>query len=113
MNRPAVDSQRIVAATLKTDEAPVSRYDDPGVCRVLFTEAGEPASLVLACPGCGEVSGMSVAVLHKPDVQPSWVITAGERADPRTWTLTPSINCVGCCGWHGFLVRGVFQLTPN
>jgi len=60
--------------------------------------------MILACPGCGHVSGMRVGP-SKPDESPSWQLTG----PPDAPTLTPSVNCVGCCKWHGFLKAGVFE----
>lgn len=62
---------------------------------------------MLACPGCGRVSVMRVGT-PKPQEKPSWEVQ-GDINDPTTMTLHPSINCVGCCGWHGYLRNGVFQ----
>lgn len=60
--------------------------------------------VLLACPGCGRLSGMT-AGYPKPSRKPSWEISG----DPATPTFNPSINCVGCCGWHGYLRNGVFE----
>lgn len=67
-----------------------------------FTTAGVdgPVGMLLKCPGCGRASGMD----FKPRPSPSWKWN-GNRENP---TLTPSINCVGCCQWHGWLSQGVF-----
>ena len=60
--------------------------------------------VAIACPGCGHVSAMHVGD-PKPEKSPSWLMTGPlERL-----TLAPSINCIGCCGWHGYLVEGVFR----
>ena len=61
----------------------------------------------LACPGCGQCSAMRVGN-PKPAESPSWLLT-GDKSDPTTLTLSPLINCVGCCGWHGYLRGGVFE----
>jgi hypothetical protein len=45
---------------------------------------------------------------EKPKTGPSWAIT-GNVSEIETVTLSPSINCIGCCGWHGYLTRGVFN----
>lgn len=62
--------------------------------------------LMLACPGCGRVSGMSVGN-PKPDNRngATWLLFG----DPDRLTLNPSVNCVGCCGWHGWVTDGVFR----
>ena len=65
--------------------------------------AGDPI-MMIACPGCGHVSGIRVGN-PKPADTPSWAIAG----DPNSPTLSPSINCVGCCGWHGYLRNGVFD----
>lgn len=62
------------------------------------------STLVLACPGCGHVSAMRVGN-PKPLLSPSWEL----GGTPTAPTLRPSINCVGCCGWHGYLTDGVFR----
>lgn len=72
-----------------------------------FAEPGEfemcgTGHIVLACPGCGKVSAMRVGN-PKPAESPSWLVTGeGEKL-----TLDPSVNCRGCCGWHGFIRDGV------
>ncbi len=64
--------------------------------------------LMFACPGCGQWGGVSAGT-PKPAQGPSWQIVAGTLDDPATLTLAPSINCIGCCGWHGYLKNGVFE----
>lgn len=75
---------------------------EPGAVRLLNAE-----TLVMACPGCGRVSAMSVGN-PKPAKGPSWLL-AGDATKPETVTLSPSINCVGCCGWHGWLRAGIYE----
>jgi hypothetical protein len=72
-------------------------YAEPGT----FELSGELA--ILACPGCGRVSGMRVGN-PKPAKSPSWEMTG----TPDALTLRPSINCQGCCGWHGWLTNGTY-----
>ena len=68
--------------------------------------------LSFACPGCGLFGGVRIG--HpKPKQTPSWDITKGSPEDVTTLTIRPSINCVGCCGWHGFLNQGVFELEAR
>lgn len=62
------------------------------------------STLVLACPGCGQVSSMRVGN-PKPLEKPSWEVSG----TPQQPTLKPSIHCVGCCGWHGYLRGGIFE----
>lgn len=62
--------------------------------------------IMLKCPGCGREGGMHArnsGVPHPTDRQ-SWEISGL----PDAITLKPSINCVGCCGWHGWLTNGQY-----
>ncbi len=59
--------------------------------------------LVFCCPACGQ--------LGSPRAGAKWTITEGSFADVSTLTLAPSI-AKSCCGWHGYLVKGQFQLNP-
>lgn len=67
-------------------------------------EIYQPTVWLVACPGCGDVSAMTVGY-PKPADRPSWELTGTDDAP----TLTPSVNCTGCCGWHGYLTAGVFR----
>lgn len=63
--------------------------------------------IMMKCPGCGESSAMMVyaeGTTHPPGIQ-AWQITG----IPGNISLSPSINCVGCCGWHGYLTGGVYK----
>jgi Family of unknown function (DUF6527) len=83
-----------------------SQFAEPGQC---FDTCEN--YLCFACPGCGNIGNIKVGS-PKPEPSPSWNIVAGSVADLEHLTLTPSILCKGCCGWHGWLVKGVFQLKP-
>lgn len=73
-------------------------FAEPGaVDKVSFA----PDFWLVACPGCGHISAMRVGD-PKPEETPSW-----RRIDDDT--LKPSINCTGCCGWHGYLTYGNFK----
>ncbi len=75
----------------------------PGECQW----DAESSRLEFACPGCGQWGSISCG--HpKPARSPSWDITAGSPEDPGSLTLSPSINCIGCCAWHGHLRNGLF-----
>jgi hypothetical protein len=94
-----VDPKRTVSARLVGE----FKFDaEPGDCLL------EGERLMFACPGCGLWGGVNVG--HpKPAQGPSWDVVKGNPADPAKLSLTPSIHCVGCCGWHGFLTEGVFR----
>lgn len=64
----------------------------------------ERAALAFRCPGCGRPSAIMVDREKKNDTH-QWEWDGNTDAP----TLKPSINCVGCCGWHGFLTAGEFK----
>lgn len=103
--RPVADPKRTGLRATPTRFEPEDglfpEYAEPGAFQVRGGENG--TYLLLACPGCGRVSGMTVGD-PKPVSSPSWRMTGPAEAP----TLAPSVNCVGCCGWHGHLVGGVF-----
>lgn len=68
----------------------------------------EENKLYFVCSGCGQWGGVICGHL-KPMQKPSWDIISGVPEDPTTLTLSPSINCIGCCGWHGYLKNGIFE----
>lgn len=103
-DKPEVDKRRKVSATpfdWKAEGYP--DYGNPGL-------AGKYTDDILqfACPGCGRFGAVTVG--HpKPTKSPSWDIVSGSLEDVTTLTLHPSLNCVGCCKWHGWLRAGVFE----
>jgi hypothetical protein len=99
-----IDNKRTVAATLLNwKEAGYPDTGEPGQsCRYV------DGHFMFACPGCGRWGGIRVGA-QKPPESPSWAITEGSVDDPTTLSLSPSINCVGCCGWHGYLTKGVYK----
>lgn len=68
----------------------------------------ETDCLFFACPGCGKVGAVRVGMKEKPARSPSWQLMEGDPVNPSSWSLMPSIHCIGCCGWHGWLTKGVF-----
>lgn len=60
------------------------------------------------CPGCGMPGSIRVGN-PKPSPSPSWDIVDGSLLDPTTLTTAPSIHCISCCGWHGYLRSGQFE----
>jgi hypothetical protein len=64
---------------------------------------GEPANILFVCPcGCGDLTGVPV----RPAPQgPHWNWN-GDQEKP---TLTPSLQRLDNCKWHGFLTDGEFR----
>jgi hypothetical protein len=112
--RPPVDKRRTDLKAVRTvfalEDGCLPEYAAPGGYEPRPDYLLEPAPdyLLLACPGCGRVSGMTVGD-PKPAAKPSWRITGL----PDAVTLEPSIDCRGCCGWHGFLTRGVYTVCKE
>ena len=103
--KPAVDNRRTAKATnFDWKAADYPEYGEPGACQ-LFTKD----QLIMACPGCGKFAPIRVGY-SKPADSPSWAVVSGTLEDAQSLTLSPSINCIGCCGWHGWLKNGVFAV---
>ncbi len=110
MTPPPIDKTRTCPAIQLPDwpnsEIPEhGDYGVPGSARRTF--AGHD-HFSFACPGCGRM-GAITASHPKNAKSPSWDVVSGTLDDVTTLTLAPSIHCVGCCGWHGFLRAGVFK----
>jgi len=111
-NRPVVDIRRTCPAKqtkftyedkdyFSGDNKTVEGfYYEPG----LFSFA-VPEHIEFTCPGCGRFGRCRIGN-PKPEQSPSWLYT-GPESKPTLW---PSINCKGCCGWHGWLINGQFTL---
>lgn len=86
------------------DSAEFFRKDlAPGTCEIV--NSSDPAHIKLryVCPcGCGRLRIVHAKTGEK--VQGCWAWN-GDRNKP---TLTPSINCLQGCKWHGFITDGVF-----
>jgi hypothetical protein len=71
----------------------------PGDAKWFANGSVQTAGLNFVCPcGCGQVAGVSV--------EPGRWQWDGNRERP---TITPSIQIMDGCRWHGFLTNGVFQ----
>lgn len=103
MARPAVDPKRTGVRAVRHDFGDDwPEYGEPGLVAAFCGTV-----LHHTCPGCGRFGGIRVG--HpKPTNGPSWAIVGGSLEAPETLSLAPSIHCVGCCGWHGYLAHGVF-----
>lgn len=73
-----------------------------------ITDPDKVDSLEFRCPRTGKYCG-SILVGHKVKPvfgnAPTWKWDGNFEAP----TLTPSINCVSGCGWHGYLTAGVWK----
>lgn len=99
-----IDQKRTVKATsFDWRAADYPDNGEPGQAGRLYERL-----LQFACPGCGRFGAIS-AENPKPADSPSWKIESGTLDDVTSLTLSPSIHCVGCCGWHGWLRSGVFE----
>ncbi len=107
MPKPELDKTRTVRATRTDDAWPDGDYTTPGAV-FIDTEGLYEDHLLFACPGCGRMG--SIRAKHPKDQNgPSWDITAGKLTEPEGLSLSPSIHCLGCCGWHGHLIAGLFK----
>jgi hypothetical protein len=79
-----------------------SRWHGPPGAFIEMDPPNSGTSWRLCCPSCGE--------LGSPRDGQTWQVLGGSWADVATLTLTPSI-LKNCCGWHGYLVNGVFRLN--
>ena len=73
-------------------------------------DAGVIEGFSIACPGCGKWGGISF-VAYDGFTNP-WRVTGGSVDDVTTLTVRNSI-LKHCCGWHGFLNCGVFELEAR
>lgn len=64
----------------------------------------------IACPGCGVWGGISF-VASESFTDP-WRVTGDSVDDVTTLSVRNSI-LKHCCGWHGFLNHGVFELEAR
>jgi hypothetical protein len=107
----ATDPKRTVKATVAhvfdADGGAPGGLDGhpPGTC-----QQTQKNRLMFTCPGCGQWGG--VQAFHGEKKPEGWQIVAGELGDATTLTLSPSIHCISCCGWHGYLKNGVFESCP-
>ncbi len=107
MPRQPIDPKRsgIKASLIEWAEPPMylenHRWHGPLGAFLEREGIGLPRNWLLCCPGCGE--------LGAPKDTASWTAPLGSFADVTTLTLRPSI-LKDCCGWHGYLTHGVFEL---
>lgn len=87
------------------DQGRQDRLDlPPGACQWSEDQSGETAGLHFVCPcGCGKTHAVTVNKGKKVEHAWEW---NGDLEKP---TLTPSIQCLSACRWHGYLTNGVFR----
>lgn len=105
--KPQLDIRRTIKATETFEAWPEDEFASPGAVYVDRDETYKD-HLLFACPGCGRMGGIRATSPKNVGGQ-SWEIVGGTLVSPLTLTLSPSIHCVGCCGWHGYLRNGVFE----
>ncbi len=110
MSRPTIDPKRtgVKAQSIDWTEPPLEVFDDkwfgpPGamIRRQFTTAPPDGIGYLIFCPGCGQAGSARDGA--------KWSVTSGSLDDVTTLTLAPSI-AKSCCGWHGYLTNGVFQL---
>lgn len=101
-----VNKTRTVPVTPVTDAWPEGGYAEPGSTFV-DPDRTYPDHLLFACPGCGRFGSIPAKPGEKQ--AGAWKIESGELKEPTGLTLSPSIHCVGCCDWHGYLKNGVYE----
>lgn len=80
-------------------------FDGSGVDDPAAIPADDLIWFAYCCPRTGKPCSSILIGLDKPTDRPSWQWDGNVYAP----TLTPSINCVGGCKWHGFLTKGEFK----
>lgn len=65
----------------------------------------EADGVIMDCPGCGEHSVAIWTHSAPPYLEPTprWTLTGTSLDD---LSVTPSVNLLGGCRWHGFIVGG-------
>lgn len=95
---------------MKKPEIPATIHDayetfeaaGPGAIHYACDASGNVASVVIKCPGCGQVLALPLQRDPAQPFAPVWGFN-GSRAKP---SLAPSVHHKGECGWHGWLRKG-------
>jgi hypothetical protein len=115
--RTGVKAREIPEWPERPDES-ARYYGNPGDMLRTANADGSLYGFLVACPGCGQFGAIPVC----EDAPVRWSVVSGfsdvggvkvdagpgDVNDVTTLSLTPSI-LKRCCGWHGFLRRGVFE----
>lgn len=78
------------------DDAPIGTFD--------ITDRDDGKFILFICPN-GQRCGVDISEAPRGTGDPPEWGWDGNYDAP---TLTPSINCIGGCGWHGFITKGEF-----
>ena len=94
----------VPAKLIEWEEPPVYMKNDrwhapPGSMIRTQDENRGFSGFLIACPQCGQIGSARDGA--------KWTVTGGTLDDVTGLTLNPSI-LKNCCGWHGWLVCGVF-----
>lgn len=76
----------------------------PGAVLPAYREK-EISSLMVKCPGCGQVSGLQIQPHVDKGNPNSWDLTGW----PDAVTLSPGVHHSFGCGWHGRLKKGIWK----
>jgi hypothetical protein len=96
--------RRVVDAVLGGNVAKNHFPNQPGEFQ--FRCEGENSANVKIIFGCPRRAGSSCSVPVKGEALPTGAGPWGWDGNFEAPTITPSINCVGGCGWHGFITAG-------
>jgi len=86
----------------------VTGFDEAKSPGEFWWSGDPPKRLTFVCPsGCGSIGGVMVAkdMADRDGKHPVW----GWNGDLDRPTVTPSIQFLSGCKWHGFLTDGVFR----
>ena len=109
MSTPHDDSQKIIERVLDDvvgGNVPADHFpNQPGEFQFRREEEGNPENVRIVF-GCPRRPGSSCSVPVKGEALPNGAGPWGWDGNLEAPTITPSINCVGGCGWHGFITAG-------
>jgi len=75
----------------------------PGSANWVNDQSDKVGALLFVCPcGCGKTHAINVSIGPKQEHSWAW---NGDTLKP---SLTPSIQCLSKCRWHGYLTDGAF-----
>lgn len=96
--------ERVLDAVLGGNVLESHFPDQPGEFQ--FRREGDKPDNVRIVYGCPRRPGSSCSVPVKGESLPNGAGPWGWDDNLEAPTITPSIHCVGGCGWHGFITAG-------